>query len=566
MNKLIQILQRSELGQLVWQARKEFLWVGIFSCVYNLLLITPTLYMLQVMDRVMLSKSEVTLIALTLLMMGGLVLSSFADWIRTRVLVRTTLRFDQKLNTRILMACFDSRRKGTEDKAQMVFNDLTSMRQLISSQSFFTVFDIPWTPVYLAILFMMHPVLGWTSLIFMVLFGALAYLSSRWTEAPFEKAMDASQVANTYVGTKLKNSEIVESLGMLGNLRSRWLNLYLKHLKLHTHSQDNMHKVQMLSKLVRHSQQSIVLSVGAYLVIQGELSSGAMVASNMLMANALRPIDMLVSSWRMFVQAKTSYLRVEKMLDENPVKQTAASPASIQGPMKWQNLGATVPGKSEPILEGLTAEFKEGQVIAIAGHSGAGKTTLLRCILGIAQGMLGSVKINNHDICRIGRDALRGMVGYLPQDIELMDGSIAENIARFGDINSEAVIEAAQKVGIHQMILRMPRGYDTTIGEAGGMLSGGQRQRLSLARAIYGNPQLLVLDEPNANMDEQGTAALVTTLNLMKSAGALVFMVAHDRNLLATADRLVVLAKGKMLHNEALNPELSPELNAVPAA
>jgi ABC-type protease/lipase transport system fused ATPase/permease subunit len=213
-------------------------------------------------------------------------------------------------------------------------------------------------------------------------------------------------------------------------------------------------------------------------------------------------------------------------------------------------------------LEGLAAEFKEGQVIAIAGHSGAGKTTLLRCILGIAQGMLGSVKINNHDICRIGRDALGGMVGYLPQDIELMDGSIAENIARFGEVNSEAVIEAAQKVGIHQMILRMPRGYDTSIGEAGGMLSGGQRQRLALARAIYGNPQLLVLDEPNANMDEQGTAALVTTLNVMKSAGALIFMVAHDRTLLATADRLVVLAKGKMLHNEALNSEH----NAVPAA
>ena len=555
MNKLIQILQRSELGQLVWQARKEFMWVGIFSCVYNLLMITPTLYMLQVFDRVMLSKSEVTLIALTLLMLGGLVLSSFADWVRTRVLVRTTLRFDQKLNSRILMACFDSRRKGTEEKALMVFNDLTSMRQLISSQSFFTVFDIPWTPVYLAVLFMMHPVLGWTGLVFMVLFGVLAFLSNRWTEAPFEKAMEAGQVANTYVGTKLKNSEIVESLGMLGSLRARWLNLYLKHLKLHNHSQDNMHKVQMLSKLVRQSQQSIVLSVGAYLVIQGELTSGAMVASNMLMSNALRPIDMLVSSWRMFMQAKTAYLRVEKMLDENPLKQDSSIPESIKGPMQWRNLGAKVPGKDQPILEGLSAEFKEGQVVAISGHSGAGKSTLLRCILGITQGVLGQVKVNDLDVTRLERNALGTMVGYLPQDIELMDGTIAENIARFGEVNSEAVIEAAQKVGIHQMILRMPRGYDTTIGEAGGLLSGGQRQRLALARAIYGNPQLLVLDEPNANMDEQGTAALVTTLNLMKSAGALIFIVAHDRNLLATADRLVVLAKGKMLHNEALNPE-----------
>jgi ATP-binding cassette subfamily C exporter for protease/lipase len=562
MNNFIRILQRSELGQLVWQARKEFVWVGIFSCVYNLLMITPTLYMLQVMDRVMLSKSEVTLIALTLLMLGGLVLSSFADWVRTRVLVRTTLRFDQKLNSRILMACFDSRRKGTEEKALMVFNDLTSMRQLISSQSFFTVFDIFWTPVYLAMLFMMHPVLGWTGLVFMVFFGALAYVSNRWTEVPFEKAMAANQLANTYVGAKLKNSEIVESLGMLSNLRSRWLNLYLKHLKLHNHSQDNMHKVQMLSKLVRQSQQSIVLAVGAYLVIQGELSSGAMVASNMLMSNALRPIDMLVSSWKMFMQAKTAYLRVEKMLDENPIKHTPSIPESINGTMEWRNLGANVSGKAEPILEGLNAEFKQGQVVAISGHSGAGKSTLLRCILGICQGIVGQVKLNNHDMTRIEREALGNMVGYLPQDIELMDGSIAENIARFGNVNSESVIEAAQKVGIHQMILRMPRGYDTTIGESGGLLSGGQRQRLALARAIYGNPQLLVLDEPNANMDEQGTAALVTTLNLMKSAGALIFMVAHDRNLLATADRLVVLAKGKMLHNEALNLELT----GVPAA
>ena len=555
MNKLVQFLQRSELGQLVWQARKEFMWVGIFSCVYNLLLITPTLYMLQVFDRVMLSRSEVTLIVLTLLMLAGLVLSSFADWIRTQVLVRTTLRFDQQLNTRILKACFDSRRKGSEEKAQMVFNDLTSMRQLVSSQSFFTVFDIPWTPVYLAVLFMMHPVLGWTGLVFMVLFGTLAYLSNKWTEAPFEQAMDAAQVANTYVGAKLKNAEIVESLGMLSNLRARWLRLYVGHLKIHTHSQENMHKVQMLSKMVRQCQQSVVLAVGAYLVIQGELTSGAMVASNMLMSNALRPIDMLVSSWKMFMQAKTSYLRVEKMLVEFPLLQNPMQPKDLKGPMQWRNVGTVVPGRAEPILEGLNAEFKEGQVIAIAGHSGAGKTTLLRCILGISQGATGQVRLNGQDITQLERDALGAHVGYMPQDIELMDGTIADNIARFGEVNSEAVIEAAQKVGIHQMILRMPKGYDTSIGEAGGFLSGGQRQRLALARAIYGNPQLLVLDEPNANMDEQGTTALVTTLNLMKSAGALVFMVAHDRNLLATADRLVVLARGKMLHNEALNPE-----------
>jgi ATP-binding cassette subfamily C exporter for protease/lipase len=429
MNKLIEFLQRSELGRLVWQARKEFMWVGIFSCVYNLLMITPTLYMLQVMDRVMLSRSEVTLIALTLLMLAGLVLSSFADWIRTRVLVRTTLRFDQQLNTRILKACFDSRRKGTEEKAQMVFNDMNSMRQLISGQSFFTVFDIPWTPVYLAVLFMMHPVLGWTGLVFMVLFGTLAYLSNRWTEAPFEQAMQAGQVANTYVGAKLKNSEIVESLGMLGNLRTRWLRLYLSHLKLHTLSQENMHKVQMLSKLVRQSQQSVVLSVGAYLVIQGELSSGAMVASNMLMSNALRPIDMMVSSWKMFMQAKTAYLRVEKMLADHPLLDNPTTANNLKGPMLWQDLGATVTGRAEPILEGLNAEFKSGQVIAIAGHSGAGKSTLLRCILGISQGLLGQVNLNGINMAQLQRDSLGTAIGYMPQDIELMDGTIADNLS-----------------------------------------------------------------------------------------------------------------------------------------
>jgi ATP-binding cassette subfamily C exporter for protease/lipase len=298
-----------------------------------------------------------------------------------------------------------------------------------------------------------------------------------------------------------------------------------------------------------------VLSVGAYLVIQGELSSGAMVASNMLMSNSLRPIDMLVSSWKMFMQAKTAYLRVETMLAEHPLKVNPSQATDLNGSMQWVNLGATVPGRAEPILEGLHAEFKPGQVIAIAGHSGAGKSTLLRCILGISQGVVGHVRLNGQDMLHLERSALGASVGYMPQDIELMDGTIADNIARFGEVKSEAVIEAAQKVGIHHMILRMPKGYDTAIGEAGGLLSGGQRQRLALARAIYGNPQLLVLDEPNANMDEQGTLALVTTLNLMKSAGALIFMVAHDRNLLATADRLVVLAKGKMLHNEALNPE-----------
>jgi ATP-binding cassette subfamily C exporter for protease/lipase len=269
-----------------------------------------------------------------------------------------------------------------------------------------------------------------------------------------------------------------------------------------------------------------------------------MIASNALVGNALRPISVLVSTWKQFADAQTSYVRLEKLLDNHPEREASHAAEVVKGQITFKNLVATATGRKEPILRGLNVTFNAGEVVAIVGPSGAGKSTLARCIIGIWPGVMGRVLLDGQDVSTWSRDELGPHLGYLPQDIELFEGTIAENIGRFGDVNPEWVIEAAQRTGIHEMVLRFPKGYDTPMGEAGGMLSGGQRQRVGLARAIYGNPALVVLDEPNANLDDVGEAALINTVKQLRGQGRTVFMVVHQRNILSVADRVLVLNDG----------------------
>jgi ATP-binding cassette subfamily C exporter for protease/lipase len=520
------------------------MWVGIFSLFANLLMLTPTLYMLQVFDRVMLSQNEFTLISLTGIVALFYAIMAFAEWVRSRLLVRAGVRFDEFLNSRVFRASFDANLNQALSNPVQSFGDLINLRQFLTGNGIFAIFDTPWTPIYIVVLFMMHPWLGWAAVLFTGLFCALAWYSHRLTALGNEKASQAVVRANTFLSGKLRHAETVEALGMMANLRRHWLALHGEQNLLAHEAQQLGHQVQAFVKFVQYTQQSLVLALGALLAIRGEISAGAMVASNALVGNALRPISILVSTWRQFADARSSYVRLEKLLDAHPERGASHASDVVKGQISLRGLVAKASGRPAPILRGLSCDFNAGEVVAIVGPSGAGKSTLVRCIIGIWPDTTGKVLLDGQDISDWSRDELGPNLGYLPQDIELFEGTIAENIGRFGGLKPELVIEAAQRTGIHDMILRFPRGYDTPMGEAGGLLSGGQRQRVGLARAIYGNPALVVLDEPNANLDDVGEAALIKTVKELRAQGCTVFMVVHQRNILSVADRVLVLSDG----------------------
>ena len=536
--------QRSELAATLWTFRREFGVCVIFTVVVNILMLTPTLYMLQVFDRVMLSASEFTLMALTLVMLFFFAVMAFSEWSRSRLLVRTGVKLDEKLNSRIFNASFESYLNQLGRSPAQAFSDLTNVRQFLTGQGLFAFMDAPWTPIYMFVLYMLHPFLGLLSVVFSLLLIGLAYLSHRVTYDPLEKSMEAGAQVNTYVHSKLKNAEVIESMGMLDDLRRLWQVRHQRYLGVNQNAQDLSARIQALTKFFRYTQQSLALGAGALLVIQGELSPGAMIAANVLMGRASAPIDLMVSSWKSSISAYKSFVRLEELLRLHPQRDVGLVHDTPQGHMRIENLVATAPARTQPILKGLSADFPAGQVIAVIGPSGSGKSTLARALVGIWPYVEGKVLIDGEPIQSWNRDELGPFIGYLPQDIELFEGTIAENIARFGQIDPDKVILAAGRAGVHDMILRFPRGYDTSMGEAGNLLSGGQRQRIGLARAMYGDPSLIVLDEPNSNLDDVGEAALVKAVQDLKQQGKTVFLITHRMSIIGVADRILVLNDG----------------------
>ena len=519
--------ERSELTQALWAFRREFYIVAIFSFVSNLLMLAPTIYMLQIYDRVMVSRSELTLLAVSLITLFLFGIMAISDWSRSRVLVRAGVRFDEQLSTRVFNSSFESYLSQSTASPSRAFNDLLQIRQFLTGQGIYAFFDAPWAPIYIAVIFFLQPALGWLAIFFACAQALQAWFGHRHTVKPAEATQAAGSEVITYLQSKLRNAEVIESMGMLDSLRGRWRKLQLAWLAQSGQAQGVTNRVQAWSKLLRYSQQSISLAAGALLVIHGDLSPGGMIASNMLMTRALAPIDSLVSTWRSLAIARAAFQRLEALLVEFPERDPNLRRVEPDGGMTLRDVHATAPGRQAPILKGISFDVAPGTVTAILGPSGSGKSTLARVMVGIWPGVSGEVLIDGLPISGWNRVELGPFLGYLPQDIELFEGTIADNIARFGEADSDKVIEAARCAGLHEMILRFPKGYDTSIGEAGGMLSGGQRQRIGLARAVYGNPRLIVLDEPNSNLDEAGEVALLRTIQLLKKEGRTVFLITH---------------------------------------
>jgi ATP-binding cassette subfamily C exporter for protease/lipase len=363
---------RSDLGRSLWTFRREFAWVGVFSFFANLLMLTPTLYMLQVFDRVMLSQNEFTLIALTLVTVLFFTIMAFAEWVRSRLMVRAGVRFDDFLNSRVFDASFSAGMAHGARNTMQSFTDLTSLRQFLTGPGTFAFFDLPWTPIYLLVLFLMHPVLGWTSIAFVIFLGAFAWAGQRMTARRQELAMEGVMQSNAYLGAKLRNAETVQAMGMLGSLRDKWIGLYEGQLLNQSNALASQQQLAAMTKFIQYTQQSVILAIGALLVIRGEMSVGAMIASNALMANSLRPISTLSSTWKQFVEARKGYLRLEQLLGDHPQREELHVADKVDGQLTLVNLVATAPGRPEPILKTLNATFNPGEVVAIVGPSGAG--------------------------------------------------------------------------------------------------------------------------------------------------------------------------------------------------
>lgn len=535
---------RSELAAALWSLRRIFVITGGFSFVINMLLLVPALYMLQIYDRVLSSRNESTLLMLTLLVVGLYGLMAGLEWVRSRLLVRAGSMLDAQMNSRVFTAAFEANLRGAGANAGQAINDLTNVRQFVTGNGLFAFFDAPWFPVYLAVIFVIHPWLGLLSVAGAALLVALTVANQWATQGLLAQANTAAIQSSNDATNNLRNAEVIEAMGMLFNLRRRWHEKYQKVIAVQGLASDRAGTINAVTKFVRISLQSVVLGLGALLAIDGKVTPGGMIMASILMGRALSPVELLIATWRQFMSARSSYERLEKLLKEFPAREQAMALPPPRGHLTVENVMAAAPGTQVAILKGVSLALEPGEVLGVIGPTASGKSTLARLLVGVWPAAAGKVRLDGADVYRWSKEQLGAHIGYLPQDVELFGGTIAENIARFGEIDSGQVIEAARQAGVHEMILRFPKGYDTPIGTGGSFLSGGQRQRIALARALYGGPPFIVLDEPNSNLDDVGEAALVQAVLAQKAAGRTLIVITHRTSILSAVDKLLLLREG----------------------
>ena len=526
--------------------RAGFANVGVFTAVINLLMLAPALYMLQVYDRVLSSGNEMTLLMLSLMIVGLFAFMGVLEWVRSLVVIRLGTQMDLRLNPRVFQAAYEASLAGSKGAAGQVLADLTSLRQFATGQALFAFFDAPWFPVYLAVMFMFSPWLGLMALVGAVLLIALAWLNERLTQKPFADAGQLAQQAGLQASGNLRNAEAMEAMGMLDAVRQRWTGLHHGFLGRQNHGSERAAAVTAVSKCLRLTLQSLVLGLGAWLALEKQVSPGMMVAGSILMGRVLAPIDQLIAVWRQWGSARQAYERLTGLLQAQPARPEGMPLPAPGGRLAVEQVTALLPGSRRPCLNNLGFALDAGDSLGIIGASGSGKSTLARLLVGAAKPFEGKVRLDGADLQRWDKSALGQHIGYLPQDVQLFAGSIAENIARLGEVDADAVVAAAQLAGVHEMILKLPAGYDTLLGEGGSGLSGGQRQRVGLARALYRLPALIVLDEPNSNLDEAGEQALLAAVAKVREQRRTLILITHKPSLLSGLDKLLVLQNGQL--------------------
>ena len=528
----------------VWRELRPLLaYMGLFSFCVNLLYLVPALFMLQVFDRVLTTHSGETLVVLLVGTAVAMVVMLLLDYVRQRLQGVLAAIADERLARPLVESLVERAARTPHAAVGEGMRDLATLKTVLSSNALAALFDAPWAPLFLLLIWTFHPLLGLGALASVVLMLALAWLNHRTSRAALEGLQQDGRRAARYVESSLRNAEVLQALGMTGRLLSRWRALQDEVAALHASAARGGVAFSALTRFVRQAIQIVMLALGAWLVISQEASAGIMIATTVLLGRALQPVEQLVGSWRALADGRAAYRRLAEL-------DTGAAPAQVPlpcpaGRLQVEGLSYRVPATGKPVLYNLALALEPGESLAIIGASAAGKSTLARLLIGLWAPATGSVRLDGTDVARWDRAQLGQWIGYVPQDVELFDGSVADNIARLAQVDAERVIAAARRANAHDMILEFAEGYDTLVGEGGMRLSPGQRQRIALARALYGNPRLVVLDEPNANLDGAGELALAHAVNRLRADGVTTVIVTHRPALIAHVTKILVLENGR---------------------
>ena len=538
--------QPSELREAIASLRPYFVRTGWFSLVCSLLVLAPSGYMLEVYDRVVNSRSHTTLVMLTLLVLGAYVVMEVLEWARSEVMRAASVELDSKMSVRIFNAIFEANLRRLPGGTQQPLNDFRQVRDFLYSPVLLALLESPISLVMMVLLFLISPVLGWSALAFAVLQTLVAWLNERSTQPPLMQANRAAIEAQQYADNTLRNAEVIESMGMLRDTHRRWLLKQRDFLDLQALASERAGGYQAISKLLQNTLSSLLLGLGCWLLLHNELNGGGgmMIVASILGGRMLAPLVQVVSQWQTVVNARDAWARLDGLLAAVPARPPGMALPAPRGALQVEQLVAGAPGSPAPILRGVQFVLAPGEVLAVVGPSAAGKTTLARLLVGLWPAQGGKVRLDGADIHTWNKAELGAHLGYLPQGVELFEGTLAENIARFAEVEPAKVEAAARAVGLHEFILSLPLGYDSPVGPEGARLSGGQRQRVGLARALYGDPVFVVLDEPNSSLDEEGDAALARAIQESKARGTTFVVMTHRTSVLAVADKMLVLRDG----------------------
>ena len=536
----------SELREAIASLRPFFVRSGWFSLVCSLLVLAPSGYMLEVYDRVVNSRNHTTLVMLTLLVLGAYMVMELLEWARSEVMRAASVELDRRMSGRIFSAIFEANLRRLPGGTQQPLHDFRLVRDFLYSPVLLALLESPISLVMMVLLFLISPVLGWSALVFAVVQTFVAWLNERSTKPPLMQANRAAIEAQQYADNTLRNAEVIESMGMLRDTHRRWLGKQRDFLDLQALASERAGGFQAVSKLLQTTLSSMLLGLGAWLLLHNQLSGGGgmIIVASILGGRMLAPLVQVVSQWQSVVNVRDAWSRVEQLLEAVPAQPRSMALPAPRGALHVEQLVAGAPGNPALILRGVQFALAPGEVLAVVGPSAAGKTTLARLLVGLWPAQGGKVRLDGVDIHTWDKAELGVHLGYLPQGVELFEGTLAENIARFAQVEPAKVEAAARAVGLHEFILSLPQGYDSPVGPEGARLSGGQRQRVGLARALYGDPVFVVLDEPNSSLDEEGDAALARAIQEGKARGTTFVVMTHRTSVLGVADKMLVLRDG----------------------
>lgn len=539
------------MGLILARFKSIFLYVGIFTLFVNVLLLLPSLYMMMVFDRVIPGRSTMTLIMLTGGVLGAMVVMMLLEYLRSRLLIAIGAELDHVLGPKLLDTLLRRTSAPNQPPLAASLRDVATLRTFLAGHGIFALFDAPWLPFYLVIIFMFSPTLGEFAILGAVVLGIIGYVNERLTRNAIDQAQSATSKASRFSEAAFRNAEVVHAIGMAEGIKSRWGKMNSEAVLHHVRGSSRASLMSALTKFARQAVQTLMMAIGVLLLIEENTSPGILLAATFLVSRAMFPVEQLIGSWTLIAEAQGAYRRMSDLMKHTNFNDNRTELPVPTGQVNVEQLVFAIALTGRPIIRGISFEIKAGESLGIIGPSASGKSTLARLLLGVWQPSAGAVRLDGADISTWSREKLGPHIGYLPQDIELFAGTVAENIARMGEIDSAAIVKAAQRAHAHEMVLRLPKGYDTEIGESGAVLSGGQRQRIALARALYGNPRFVILDEPNSNLDGEGENALTKALREMKQDGVTIVVIAHRPALFAQFDRLLVLRDGMI---EAFGP------------